>query len=47
MPETEDDRRITGWLDIYYEALDTGQTDATVEAAEELDRLLRADVVLA
>lgn len=46
MPETEDDRRITGWLDIYYEALGGNQWDAAVEAAEELDRLLRPDVVL-
>lgn len=44
MAETEDDRRITGWLDIYLEASNTGQTDVACEAAEELDRLLRAPV---
>lgn len=40
----EDDRRVKGWLQIFIEARDTGQWDAAVEAAEELDRLLRADV---
>lgn len=43
---TEDDRRINGWLMIWAEATVTQQWDTAVEAAEELDRLLRVDVTL-
>ncbi len=46
MTVEEDDRRITGWLSIWAEATQTCQTDAAYAAAEELERLLRADVVL-
>lgn len=39
-----DDRRIEGWLSIYREAVAIKDTEAAVEAAAELDHLLRAPV---
>lgn len=46
MDETEDDRRIRGWLDLWLEASATCQTDVALEAAIELDHLLRQPVRL-
>lgn len=42
----KDAATIQGWLTIWADATVSGQTDAAVEAAEELDYLLRRPVVV-
>lgn len=44
MDDTEDDRRIRGWLDLWLEASATCQSDVACEAATHLDHLLRQPV---
>lgn len=44
--DTEDDRRIRGWLLLWIEATATYQTDTATEAAVHLDHLLRQPVRL-
>lgn len=39
-----DDKRIADWLDVWHEAVATGETEAANHAALKLERLLRQDV---
>jgi hypothetical protein len=45
MPDTDLDRIITGWLTIWTEATEAKQWDTVVEAEQQLDKLLRPDVL--